>query len=324
VPVGDHLTSTASYEHIGAHSLPTPFAYIYQTIAHQVWQKVEADLTNEKNRHVARMCLDWIWDQQHPARPRKTFKRNVMTYAYSSTVVGMADQLREDIMAPLTRLVILGDLKEHPFGPDNGRAAAHYLAKHAFDAIKQTVEKPAEAMAFLRKLVGALAHENKHLCWISPAGVPVINSYTEKETKRVHLYLNRRGVRVKSRIKLAMADALEIDRLRARNSVTPNFVHTLDAAHLLHSVNAAVSEGITSIATVHDCFSCLPARAERFREIILEEFVRMYEEHDVLREVFDQAQAALSELDTKRMPKGPPERGTLDIRQVLKAKYAFA
>jgi DNA-directed RNA polymerase len=42
------------------------------------------------------------------------------------------------------------------------------------------------------------------------------------------------------------------------------------------TVNAAVSEGITSIATVHDSFGCLPSRAERFREIIREEFVRIY------------------------------------------------
>ena len=189
-----------------------------------------------------------------------------MTYAYSSTLVGMADQLREDTMAPLTRLVILGELKEHPFGPDSGRAAAHYLAKHTFAAIKQTVKRPAEAMAFLQKLVGALAHENKHLCWMSPAGVPVINSYTEKETKRVHLSLNRRGVCVKPRIKLAMADALEIDHPRARNSVTPNFVHACDAAHLLMTVNAAVAEGITNLATVRDCFGCLPSQAARFRQ----------------------------------------------------------
>jgi DNA-directed RNA polymerase, mitochondrial len=75
---------------------------------------------------------------------------------------------------------------------------------------------------------------------------------------------------------------------------------------------------------VHDSFGCLPSRASRFRKIIREEFVRMYQEHDVLQEIFDQAQADLSEPDTKRMPKGPPEWGPLDIRQVLKAEYAFA
>jgi DNA-directed RNA polymerase, mitochondrial len=52
-------------------------------------------------------------------------------------------------------------------------------------------------------------------------------------------------------------------------------------------VDAAVAEGIKSIATVRDSFGCLPSHAERFRRIIREQFVRMYQEHDVLREVLD-------------------------------------
>jgi DNA-directed RNA polymerase, mitochondrial len=53
------------------------------------------------------------------------------------------------------------------------------------------------------------------------------------------------------------------------------------------TVDAAVAEGIKSIATVRDSFGCLPSHAERFRRIIREQFVRMYQEHDVLREVLD-------------------------------------
>ena len=41
--------------------------------------------------------------------------------------------------------------------------------------------------------------------------------------------------------------------------------------------------------TVHDSFGCLAPRAERFRRIIREQFVRMYEEHDVLEEILDRA-----------------------------------
>lgn len=52
------------------------------------------------------MCLDWIWDASAPARPRKTFKRGVMTYVYSSKVFGMAQQVREDTMEPLSIRVL--------------------------------------------------------------------------------------------------------------------------------------------------------------------------------------------------------------------------
>jgi DNA-directed RNA polymerase len=39
---------------------------------------------------------------------------------------------------------------------------------------------------------------------------------------------------------------------------------------------------LTSIATVHDSFGCLPSRAEHFRTIILEGFVQMYEDKGVM------------------------------------------
>jgi DNA-directed RNA polymerase, mitochondrial len=90
------------------------------------------------------------------------------------------------------------------------------------------------------------------------------------------------------------------------------------------TVNDAVAEGITSIATVHDSFGCLASRAERFRNIIREQFVRVYQEHDVLEEVFKQARADLGGRAHKRMPSGTPEKGSLKIERVLDAEYAFA
>jgi DNA-directed RNA polymerase len=92
----------------------------------------------------------------------------------------------------------------------------------------------------------------------------------------------------------------------------------------LRTGNAAVEEGITSIATVHDSFGCLPSRAERFRKIIRKQFVRMYEEHDALQEVLDQAYEDLSKEGEAKLPLTPPEKGELDIRGVLEAEYAFA
>jgi len=88
----------------------------------------------------------------------------------------------------------------------------------------------------------------------------------------------------------------------ARTSLRVSSCHRLAlAVATLRTVNAAVAEDITSIATAHDSFGCLPSRAERFRKIIRKQFVRMYEDNDA-----------------------PPERGTLNIKKVLDAEFAFA
>jgi hypothetical protein len=50
----------------------------------------------------------------------------------------------------------------------------------------------------------------------------------------------------------------------------------------------------------------------------------MYKEHDVLAEVYEQARADLSAPDTKRMPTAPPQKGSLEIEQLLDAEFAFA
>jgi len=64
-------------------------------------------------------------------------------------------------------------------------------------------------------------------------------------------------------------------------------------------------------------------RAERFRKIIREEFVRMYEENDVLDQVLERAREDMGE-NAKGLPNKPPDGGRLDIEEVLGAEYAFA
>ena len=81
--------------------------------------------------------------------------------------------------------------------------------------------------------------------------------------------------------------------------------------------------GITSVATVHDSCGCLAAQAERFRRIIREQFVKMYEDHDVLQEVLDWARKELAE-NAKGLPGKPPKNGSLNVKEILEAEYAFA
>ena len=52
---------------------------------------------------------------------------------------------------------------------------------------------------------------------------------------------------------------------------------------------------------MHDSFGCLPSRAERFRRIIREQFVKMYEENDVLAQVLECVRKDLGE-NTKGLP----------------------
>jgi DNA-directed RNA polymerase len=87
--------------------------------------------------------------------------------------------------------------------------------------------------------------------------------------------------------------------------------------------NKAAEEGIRNVVTVHDSFGCLASQAGRFREVILGEFVRLYEQ-DVLGDILDEAKGDLP--SWKEWPEVPRDRTdmALDLKEVLEAKYAFA
>lgn len=293
---------------------PSPLPQdVYETVAEVARARIAADT---EKPHMAKACLDFGVN-------RGLVKRNVMTYSYSSKKFGMAMQHLEDTMKPLEFDVLQGKLEEHPFGYDNGYSASKYIAHHVFDAIEEVVKLPAQAMGFLQSCARALAHESKPLRWVSPVGLPWINRYHEPTTSRVTLYLADKGVKVRTQVVLAEGHAPEIDKSKAASGVAPNFVHANDASHLLLVARAAAREGITQMATVHDSFGCLANRARRFNEIIREQFVEMYQTHDVLSEVLEQAKRDLTQANWHKLPE-LPEYGSLNIEDVKNATYAFA
>ena len=309
---------------------------VYQTVADLVNARLQEALDTQpenlfddkliaeakRTRELAQLALSY-------GIGRNEVKRGVMTYAYSSKKFGMACQLQSDLIKPLEEEVLEGKHAVHPFAPyDQGSSerpsgAARFLAEHIFESIESVVHKPAEAMKYLQKLAKALAHERKVLRWTTPVGIPWINRYHDPVTKRVELWLNDNGVRIRNRLTVAVDDKPEINKEQAANGVAPNFVHALDASHLLLVASAARDRGITSIATVHDSFGCLPSRATAFNQIIREQFALMYETHDVLAEILATAKCDLTDNDSDRLPTAI-EPGPLNIRDIINADFAFA
>lgn len=275
--------------------------------------KIKSDVGGE-NDELARICLDY-------GVTRSLVKRNVMTYSYSSKKYGMQNQLVEDTMRPLQAKVTSGELKSHPFGEDNGFRASRYLGGHIFNSIEEAISKPAEVMRYLQTIARVMAHEGKPVTWVTPMGFPVMLRYPKQETKRVQLFLLDKGI--KRVIKPVSAiETNDIDKSKAANAVAPSFVHSMDACHLQMVVMEAKKSGINNIALVHDSFGCLANDAPRFREIIKRTFVQLYTENDVLQDILE---TSISQLERSAYKLDPvPQKGTLDLEQVMQAEYAFA
>lgn len=290
---------------------------IYSIVAEEARKIIEADARgqDEKKRHYAHLFLSYKGGK---GIDRKLLKRNCMTFCYSSEAPGMGDQQYEDLMLPLQTEAIRTKTPHHFGTRKEQAAAARYMGRVAYAAITAVVKKPAEAMDYLKALAGVMAHEGKPVRWVTPAGLPCLNRYHDVTTKTLQLWLHNERISVN----VATGHAPEIKKGKCQQAIAPNFVHSMDASHLLLTVGAAADEGITDIATVHDSFGCLPAHAERFNEIIREQFIKMYQEHDVLTSCLSAARADLSEANHGRLPP-LPVKGTLDLNEVLMAKYAF-
>jgi DNA-directed RNA polymerase, mitochondrial len=96
------------------------------------------------------------------------------------------------------------------------------------------------------------------------------------------------------------------------DGAVPNFVHSLDASHLIRVVNAAAREDVTSVAVVHDSFGCLAPHARALYWVIREELALLYE-CDVLADLREAAGS------TEPLP----AKGSLDTSLLMKSKYAF-
>jgi DNA-directed RNA polymerase len=303
---------------------------VYRKASTIVLPLVQADLTDPEKSQWAQKWIDYGID-------RKVCKRAVMTFVYGSKQKGFADQLVEDIID------VEGKGREI-FGTEWAEQvpAAHYLAAHIMAAVKETVKAAADAMEWLQKVAGILARHNIPMRWVTPLGLPVENAYYKPNVKRLKMTLWSRDVNVPVRYdpQIVMGYTKELLEHKCRNSCAPNFVHSLDGAHLGLSVLKCVDNGINDFLLIHDSFAALPNQMPKFNRLIREAFVEMYENNEPLEGVLTNAVDDMMELvstceDAAVMTKlqksmkdlgklGLPAKGTLDLQLIKQSPYAFA
>lgn len=188
---------------------------------------------------------------------------------------------------------------------------ARYLARILVDSIPEVAVEAGRIMKWLRSIARTLAKAGLGMAWTSPAGFPVVHEV--HETKEVRL------ATADGRITLHKEDQKRpIDWRKQVDGVVAHLVHSLDAAHMMLTVNRLNSLGLRHFAMVHDSYGVHAADVDLLNRVLREEFVGMYSElvmANFFMEVLKSSRLALPSL---------PQPGTLDIRQVLDSPYFFA
>ena len=271
---------------------------IYQIVADKTLERIRTDKPEGAEDESRR--LRWL---AHGVN-RKVAKRTVMTTPYGVTQQSAQKYVVSDYLAVRT---------DTGFDRKEWRGAARYLMGHLWPAIGDVVVKGRLIMDWLkkgsRKIVKAMPEgEEPVIWWVTPSGFPASQCYFEQEVHRIRTHLHG-----EERIRLyTETDAPDMNH--HATGMAPNFVHSMDASHLHLTATAAKAAGIDALAMIHDDYGTHAADADLLYRLIREQFVVMYEGHN-----------PLAALHAKYPMMGkPPERGTLDIREVLRSDFFFS
>jgi DNA-directed RNA polymerase len=257
---------------------------------------------------------------------RTITKRNVMTKLYGATMPGMRDQVAKE----------LKDLDKKQAGRYLGESdvdnyqAARYIAQMNTKGMAAVVEKADQGMQYVQKIAKMLAEEGLTVNWTSPIGLPIEQTYWRTDTKVVDTYwisvkLNMDSQRVRKekrksqRVQLCLTHPIpgRVQVKKAENSIAPNYIHSMDASHLLFTAIGWGDKGMTNFTPVHDSFGCHACDIAELHKVVREQFVMMYEDHDYLAEFAD----GIAEYFPAVREEEQPWNGDFDFNQVIDSTY---
>jgi DNA-directed RNA polymerase len=274
---------------------------IYQVVANRVIEHVKHDA--EGSGENAEMARQWLAF----GISRKTCKRPVMVVPYGGQRFSCRAYIEEYIIERME------DGHESPWGEDLFKPS-QYLTGYVWEAISEVVVSARKAMDWIQDVAARVSKLNLPLIWTSPSGFVVQQQYPSVEERRIKTYIDNTLIMPT----LNELDLEKLDKRRAVQGSSPNFVHSMDAAAMTITITKAIKEGINDFAMIHDSYGTHAADTPVLARLIRVAFVEMYTENDVLEQY---RQNALEVVDD--VPE-VPSKGKLDLNQVLDSQFFFA
>lgn len=288
---------------------PTP-ADIYGEVAKRVVSLMQAD---DKQKALADFWLGVGID-------RKTTKRPVMVLPYGGTFHSCKEYVGDWFAEKAKSLGM--EAPEFKVAAERN----NYLARRIWDGIEFCVGRPREAMAWLQACANVFSEANLPLRWTAPSGFPVLQDYKEVRAFTVETSL---GDKIRY-IDLRQEMPNKLSKSRQKNGISPNYVHSLDAAALVKTVASCVNGfGLSSFCMIHDSYGTHAPRVHEMASALRQAFVSIFTQ-DQLQLLREELQAQLTAANVVDKDGNPvvlpplPEKGSLDVRQLHESEFFFA
>ncbi len=230
---------------------------------------------------------------------RKVTKRPTMCEPYGITFYGIQRYLKEE-----------GHLDWVP--KDKKGGAIVELARAIKSSLDMSLNEPNKGKQYLKEIIDVANENNKHVVWTTPSGFKVVHYYNKQQRRRSLASLFNK----KELIFYVKTD--DVNGREALQAISPNFIHSLDAAHMFLTIDRLMFYGIMDLCMIHDSYGCHANCVTLMRNCLREEFVNIHKDNQL--ELF--RQEVENQLGIK-LP-DPPDRGTLELAEVLESDYFFA
>ncbi|KAI8352222.1 hypothetical protein B0O80DRAFT_499529 [Mortierella sp. GBAus27b] len=221
---------------------------------------------------------------------RKIVKQTVMTNVYGVTFVGArtqienrlketqgipADQvhalstyLTQQVFASLGEL-FTGARSIQDWLAESARRIAKSVPKSVVSPETDEVEEKRSGRGRKKASKRSIADQQMtSVIWTTPLNLPIVQPYRKMEHKQVRT--NLQSVTIKD-----PSQASPVNVQKQRTAFPPNFIHSLDATHMLMSAAGCVDAGLT-FASVHDSYWTHACDVEVMNEVLRKQFILLH------------------------------------------------
>lgn len=229
-------------------------------IAGDIYLYVLADLIKRVEASDEDIAKEWL---NSGLMTRKLTKKPVMTRSYAATLRGIQDGVVD---------FILDNKGENKF--DKHFAAGYWMGHNIWSSMEEALRGPMRFLEWVQKCGQVIGKNNLPFIWDNPIGMGCIHQPFKQATSRLKVKVGYQMVNFRFN---KPVNRINVNKIKS--SCSPNMVHSVDASHLLMTVNKCMERGVNSFACVHDSFGCHPDDAEILLQSAKDAWVEIYSQN---------------------------------------------
>ena len=220
---------------------------------------------------------------------RQLIKRGIMTITYGVSVYGITKQL-------ISEQFVKVDLKNNHYiyTPIDSSSAKNLrltykdirqLGKIIYESLFKLHDSLKDIMIYFNDMVDLLNQLELPVSWITPSGLNISQKYI-KFTK-YDISSTFAGKRHKMTLRkpyVCKKGNTIINLNKQKNSFIPNFIHSMDASHVLLLLKKIKTKFKFECITIHDCFGVHANNTELLSALVKESFISIYADKNCINQ----------------------------------------